>query len=233
MTVPDPIRANVPGSDAGGGDGRAARYGARVPDPRVLLAVRHGQSTWNADGRWQGQADPPLSPLGERQAAAAGATLGACAGVFASDLERARRTAAIIAAAVLAGGEAAVVTDARLRERHAGEWTGLTRAEIEARDPGALREGRRPPGFEADATLAARGLAALLNCARALPEGGTGVVVTHGGLIRSVVRALGGETDGVPNLGGRRLEFAGDRLVLGGDVLLLDATTEVTIPRQL
>jgi probable phosphoglycerate mutase len=215
------------------GDRRAGRYRARVPDPRVLLAVRHGQSTWNADGRWQGQADPPLSPLGEQQAVAAGATLGACDAVFASDLERARRTAEIVAAAVLPEGAAAVVTDARLRERHAGEWTGLTRREIEAGDPGALRDGRRPPGFEPDETLAARGLAALLDCARTLSAGGTGLVVTHGGLIRSVVRALGGETDAVPNLGGRRLELDDGGLVLAGEVLLLDATTEVTIPRQL
>jgi probable phosphoglycerate mutase len=199
----------------------------------VLLVVRHGQSTWNADGRWQGQADPPLSPLGEEQAAAAARTVGACDAVFASDLDRARRTAAIVAAVVLAGGEGAVVTDPRLRERHAGEWTGLTRGEIEARDPGALPAGRRPPGFEPDAVLADRGLAALLDCARELPAGGTALVVTHGGLIRSVVRLLGEEGDAVPNLGGRRLETAGDDLVLGPPVLLLDAATEVTIPRQL
>ena len=37
-------------------------------ESRRLLLVRHGQSVWNADGRWQGQADPPLSPLGEEQA---------------------------------------------------------------------------------------------------------------------------------------------------------------------
>jgi probable phosphoglycerate mutase len=211
----------------------AGRYGARVPDPRVLLVVRHGQSTWNADGRWQGQADPPLSPLGEEQAAAAARTLGACDAVYASDLERAHRTAGIVAAAVLAGGEGAVVTDPRLRERHAGEWTGLTRGEIEARDPGALADGRRPRGFEPDAVLAERGLAALRDCARALPAGGTALVVTHGGLIRSVVRVLGDEGEAVPNLGGRRLEADGAGLVLGGPVLLLDATTEVTIPRQL
>jgi probable phosphoglycerate mutase len=204
-----------------------------VPGPRVLLVVRHGQSTWNADGRWQGQADPPLSPLGEEQAAAASRTVGPCDAIFASDLERACRTAAIVAATVLPGGEGSVVTDPRLRERHAGDWTGLTRREIEERDPGALAAGRRPSGFEPDADLAARGLAALLDCARALAPGGTALVVTHGGLIRSVVRALGDEGEPVPNLGGRRLESTGAGLVLGAPVLLLDATTEVTIPRQL
>jgi broad specificity phosphatase PhoE len=219
--------------ERGGPDVPAGRYRARVPGPRVLLVVRHGQSTWNADGRWQGQADPPLSPLGEEQAAAAARTVGACDAVFASDLERARRTAAIVAAGVLAGGEGALVTDPRLRERDAGEWTGLTRHEIEARDPGALAAGRRPPGFEPDAVLAERGLAALLDCVGTLRAGGTALVVTHGGLIRSVVRALGEDGEAVPNLGGRRVEAAGNGLVLGGPVLLLDAATEVTIPRQL
>ena len=58
---------------------------------RILLLVRHGQSTWNADGRWQGQADPPLSPLGERQAAAAAPrSLDARRRGVGSDLERAR-----------------------------------------------------------------------------------------------------------------------------------------------
>ena len=42
---------------------------------RILL-VRHGESTWNADGRWQGQADPPLSDLGRSQAAEAAAKVG-------------------------------------------------------------------------------------------------------------------------------------------------------------
>ena len=64
---------------------------------RVLL-IRHGQSTWNADGRWQGWADPSLSPEGRTQAEAAAVALGAAgeqfAGVVSSDLARARETAA-------------------------------------------------------------------------------------------------------------------------------------------
>ncbi|HZP28849.1 MAG TPA: histidine phosphatase family protein [Acidimicrobiia bacterium] len=204
-----------------------------MPSPRALLVVRHGQSTWNADGRWQGQADPPLSALGEQQAAAAGRTLHGCDAVFSSDLERAVRTAEIIATSVLADGRTGVVCDPRLRERDAGEWTGLTRREIEARDPGALRDGRRPPGFEPDDRLAARALAALAECAATLPGGATALVVTHGGVIRSVERALGGPGEVVPNLGGRRLLAEAGGLVLGETVLLLDAATEVTIPRQL
>src|SRR6187551_2407785 len=112
---------------------------------RILL-VRHGQSTWNADGRWQGQADPPLSELGIAQAEAAARVLDGVGTIWSSDLERAHHTASILAAAL----GLAVVPDARLREREAGEWTGLTRAEIDEQYPGAIAERRRPPGFEAD-----------------------------------------------------------------------------------
>src|SRR5690606_29768822 len=118
----------------------------------------HGQSAWNADGRWQGHADPPLTDLGRAQAGAAAAAVGAVDVVVASDLQRARTTAEIIAAAL---GLGRVEVDARFRERAAGEWTGLTRAEIEARWPGWLEDGRRPPGFELDADIIERVLGGL------------------------------------------------------------------------
>ncbi|MEY2406219.1 MAG: glucosyl-3-phosphoglycerate phosphatase, partial [Acidimicrobiaceae bacterium] len=85
--------------------------------PVRILLVRHGQSEWNALGRWQGQADPPLSDLGRLQAHAAAHALGAVGAVFASDLVRAAETAAIIAAEL---GVGPVVIDADLRERDAG-----------------------------------------------------------------------------------------------------------------
>src|SRR5829696_1601221 len=93
-----------------------------------LLLVRHAQSEWNADGRWQGWADPPLSGLGRRQSATAADALGWPDAIVASDLERARETAAIIAAA---GGPGAFEVEPALRERDLGDFTGLTRAEIE------------------------------------------------------------------------------------------------------
>ena len=64
---------------------------------RVLL-IRHGQSEWNADGRWQGQADSPLSDLGRLQAAEASRAVGAVDAVWASDLQRAVGTATLNAA---------------------------------------------------------------------------------------------------------------------------------------
>jgi probable phosphoglycerate mutase len=118
----------------------------RIPT-RVLL-VRHGQSTWNADGRWQGQADPPLSALGEQQAREAAARLRDVDALWASDLDRARRTATILGDALGLG----VRVDARLRERHAGPWQGLTREQIEAEWPGHLTTNRRPADYETNTT---------------------------------------------------------------------------------
>ena len=101
---------------------------------RVLL-IRHGQSEWNADGRWQGQADPPLTDLGRHQALHAARNLGTVDAIVASDLQRASETALIIAEAL---GVGPVVLEPGLRERDAGEWSGLTRAEIERDWPGYL-----------------------------------------------------------------------------------------------
>ena len=194
-----------------------------------ILVVRHGQSTWNADGRWQGQADPPLSELGIAQAEAAARGVDGVEVIWASDLERARHTASILAAA--RGLE--VVADPRLREREAGEWTGLTRAEIEERYPGALAERRRPPGFEVDDVLVVRALGALQDLAATL-AGRTAIAVTHGGVILAVERHHGEERSPVANLEGRWIEVgrAGE-FALGDRQILFDPeSVEVTTPGQ-
>ena len=202
---------------------------------RILL-VRHGQSTWNADGRWQGRADPPLSDLGRRQAEVAGDTLAelGIARVVASPLVRAHETATIIGTAL----GLPVEPDARLQERDAGEWTGKTRDEIEAGWPGFLAGGERPAGFETDDILHERALAAIGDVATRAEE--PVVVISHGGLIRVVERALGSEPHSVPNLGGldiHRLDgvdVAGDaRLALAGRLVLIDAAAvTVTAPPE-
>jgi probable phosphoglycerate mutase len=202
-----------------------------------LLLVRHGQSTWNAEGRWQGRSDPPLSELGERQAADVLVVLQARSAngmrvdrIWASPLVRARRTAEIVGAGL--GLEVAI--DERLQEVDAGEWTGLTRAEIEQRWPGYLEAQSRPPGFEDREHLAARALAALGEIGAAEPDR-TVLVVTHGGVIGAVERHLGAPWDRTPNLGGREVVHDGSgELVLGERFLLLDPDdVEVTTPRQL
>ena len=198
--------------------------------PRRLLLVRHGESTWNAVSRWQGQADPPLSPFGERQAEDAGARLAeiaTIAAVWTSNLVRARRTGDLIAKHL---GIAEVREEPRLRERDVGAWSGLTRDEIEERWPGYLAARRSPPDFEGDDELLARTRAGL---AAAVDGSGTGdvLVVTHGGVIRTIERSLGAIPERLPNLGGRWL-VAGTPadLSLGERVVLLEPD-EVTVPR--
>ena len=193
---------------------------------RILL-VRHGQSEWNADGRWQGQADPPLSELGQEQAVAAVQALGMLDAIYASDLIRAHHTAELVAAPLGAD----VVVEPRLRERSAGEWEGRTRAEIDDGWPGFLESGRRPAGYEPDDSVLERVLAALDVIAAA--HDGDVLVVTHGGVVRVVERHLGGDAEGlIPNLGGLWLEHDGARLRLGDRVVLVDEA-QVTRPQQL
>jgi probable phosphoglycerate mutase len=212
-----------------------------------VLIARHGQSEWNAQGRWQGQADPPLSPLGELQAAHAASRLSGIDVVVASDLERARRTACIIAESL---GVDDVRTDPAFRERHAGEWQGLTREEIERQWPGYLADRRRPPGFESDEALLARTDAGL----RRIVDDHTGrrvLVVSHGGVIYRWEEVLGAAVERIPNLGGRwfhlrptgsasppeRHDGVADHVALGrfalGDRVVLVRDDEVTVPSQL
>ena len=194
-----------------------------------LLLVRHGQSVWNAEGRWQGQADPPLSDLGERQAEAAVAAIGPVEAVVTSDLVRASRTAEILGAAL----SLPVEVEPGFRERDAGEWSGLTRAEIEEAWPGYLTDHRRPPGYELDEPLVERVLEAIERTSLSHPRRSV-LVVTHGGVIRSLERHLGDDNPPVPNLGGRWVERAGADVRLGDRVLLIDPDdVAVTVPGQI
>ena len=165
-----------------------------------LLVVRHGQSVWNAERRWQGRADPPLSELGRRQAAAA--EPGDVDLVVTSPLSRAHETAVILAGST---GAPLAEVHADLQEREAGEWTGMTRAEIARRYPGAPRDGRRPPGYEPDDAVRARVEHRLRDVA-SRHRGRTVLVVTHGGVIGVAAAMIDvaavDEVVPVPNLGG-------------------------------
>jgi len=113
-----------------------------------FLLIRHGESTWNAAGRWQGQGDPSLSPRGREQAARLAAELAdeGIEKIVASDLARASETAAILGNALGLAPE----RDERLRELDVGCWTGLTRGEIEDLDRARLEHFERG-GLEARA----------------------------------------------------------------------------------
>lgn len=218
---------------------------------RVLL-LRHGQSEWNADGRWQGQADPALTELGRHQAMHASRAIGAVDAIVASDLQRATETAVIIAGQ---HGVGPVLTDPDLRERHAGEWQGLTRADIEREWPGYLGppppvEGsgdptsvgtpaselgsaqRRPPGWEPDESVLARAVAALIRVHDLAPDGEV-LVVTHGGLIYALERELGAGFVRLPNLGGRWVDVGPEGPVRLGDRVVLVDPDELTVPSQI
>jgi len=194
------------------------------PPPTRLLVVRHGQSEWNATGRWQGHADIALDRTGELQAAEAAEVLGIFDAVWASDLARAHRTAQIIA---MMTGVGPVRTDPRLRETDVGPWEGLTRHEVEREWPGFLAERRRPDGFEAYEDAAARLIEALLEIAADHP-GGEVLVISHGGVIRAARRALGADAPHLPNLSGSWFETRAGRLVAGESVRLLVEEQDVS-----
>jgi broad specificity phosphatase PhoE len=173
----------------------------RIP----ILVLRHGQSEWNSIRRWQGTADSPLTELGRQQAGATAALLAALRlefpAIWTSDLRRASETAAIIARRL---GLGEPIVDARLREAHAGEWEGLTPEEIELRWPGWLEAHHRPTTFEPYSAVLARASEALSEvAARARDlDPPAGLVVAHSGVVRSLIRHLGGIDTRIPNLGG-------------------------------
>src|SRR5690554_8019652 len=106
---------------------------------KIILA-RHGETEWNAAGRYQGQADIPLSPVGEAQARALGERLRDLPvdRAVASPLGRARRTAEL----ALGGRSGLLTTDAGLMEIAHGTWEGLLAIEIAERDPDRSEERR-------------------------------------------------------------------------------------------
>jgi glucosyl-3-phosphoglycerate phosphatase len=150
------------------------------------LLVRHGESEWNAAGRLQGQADPPLSALGRHQAAHMAARLvdEPIDAIVASDLLRAFDTAGALAAAI----GLPVLAREDLREVDLGSWTGTSRDQIEAGDPDAWRRWRVEgiegwQGGERYADAIGR-VAAAVHSIAVEWEGRTVVAVTHGGCIR-------------------------------------------------
>jgi glucosyl-3-phosphoglycerate phosphatase len=162
-----------------------------VAVPRVLV-WRHGRTAWNAEGRFQGQLDPPLDQVGRDQAARSGAQLAALLPpegtvVVSSDLQRAAATAAALVP--LLGVPLRV--DPRLRELDLGSWQGLTRQEVAERHPGQYADwvAGRPVlgrGSEEPDEVAHRALAALGD----VPAAEVVVLVTHGGTGLRLIEAL-------------------------------------------
>jgi broad specificity phosphatase PhoE len=153
----------------------------------VLLLARHGETDWTHEKRWQGHADPPLNERGRAQARALAGTLGDVRldAIYSSDLLRASQTATMVAE----GRAIEVRLDPELRENDFGDWTGLTRDEVERRFPhGSLlrRSGRKGwGGGESYEDMADRIVRAVDRIAATHPEELV-LVVTHNGPIRAV-----------------------------------------------
>jgi broad specificity phosphatase PhoE len=167
--------------------------GSRPPD-RLLVLVRHGATSWNAEGRFTTRTDVELSAEGARQAAEAGRDLAALpiARVICSPLRRARATGEAIAA--LAPASPPVTIDDRLREIDAGPFEGLTGAEIEAGPLAADFHRWRsetdpawPDGTETYGSAVARARSFFADV-RDLP--GTTMAATHGSLARVLITAV-------------------------------------------
>jgi probable phosphoglycerate mutase len=186
---------------------------------RTLFCARHGETDWNALGRFQGHTDIALNEVGRAQARALAERLRGerVAAVVSSDLSRARETGEIVAA--LLGAPFAYV-DVDLRERHMGAFEGLTRTECSARFPAAwtawLADPRNAPaGGESHVALAARVSAAAYRAVeRFATDDASVLVVSHGGAMRALVISVGEPTPApIPNAEALRFELDGGRLV--------------------
>ena len=175
---------------------------------RTLWLVRHGESTWNAQGLIQGQADgPTLTEKGRQQSAEAALRLRdvAIGAIYTSDLERARETAAFVGSALGLG----VRCHGALRERCFGVFEGRSLTSLDSIDSGirgdrVVDASARPEGGESLDELYER-VGRFVDWLGDQPHGGDVAVVTHGGTIRAL-RAYGAGTpmrelewDVVPN----------------------------------
>lgn len=154
--------------------------------PRLIL-WRHGQTAWNATGRFQGQTDIELDETGIAQAIAAAPRVAAYQPdvIVSSDLLRASQTADELAKITGLGVE----LDPRLRERHFGPWQGLTSEEIGERFPEQFTRWRSvldldDPSIERQEVLGERVADALREVAQRVGDG-TAVLVMHGGSVRA------------------------------------------------
>ena len=163
---------------------------------RILLA-RHGETPWNAEGRYQGQEDIPLSPVGEAQARALGQRLQDTRidRAVASPLSRAKRTAELALGEARAG---ALQVDAGFLEIAHGEWEGLLASDIAARDGQRLQAWREQPdtvqmpGGESLQQVLDRAWAALQRACNGLDDDATVLLVAHDAVNRVLLcRILG------------------------------------------
>jgi broad specificity phosphatase PhoE len=189
--------------------------------PVRILLVRHGETVFNVDGRWQGQADSPLTERGRAQAAELARALADedITAVYSSDLGRAAETAVEVASLQ----QLEVKRETRLREIDVGEWTGKHRDEINAAYPGGLKAwATRPSAFQLPSgeSIHQAQTRALAFFGDRMPShlGETIVVISHGAVCQTIlVSAMGGTVDdlwlkeGIDNCQISRLEWTAER----------------------
>lgn len=161
-------------------------------DETLVYLVRHGQTAWNQERRFQGHTNIGLSALGIRQASDAGRWLAArghdYAAVYTSDLSRARQTAAEIGSHITLRPQ----VSHELREIHCGEWQGHLSSEVETKWPGELERWQndsdyyRIPGGESVSDVQVR----VMNYYRSIVCGHRGqavVLVSHGVALSALI----------------------------------------------
>lgn len=161
-----------------------------------LFLIRHGETDWNVEGRWQGHADVPLNAWGRQQALRMARNLAqrGLIAIYSSDLARARQTAEILAQTV----GLPVFLDRRLREIDQGDWEGLLVTEIQARyamlfqkrcqDPWNIA----PPGGESGLQVQTRVLAVINDILYTHPQGNI-AVVSHGFALALIIAHYRGQ----------------------------------------
>jgi broad specificity phosphatase PhoE len=206
-----------------------------MPERQALLLIRHGESTANASGIWQGQMEFPLSGEGRWQAHRLGGALARWPfdAIYSSPLGRAFETAEIIVQETNFPGT--VVPIEGLTERHGGILQGRSWIEQEARNPELAKRFLGLPeearwtlvGAETDEEVLARFEKAISEIRARHTSGARIVVVSHGGVMRVFLRARFGPevlpgTERAPNASITRIEWSAD----GKPRLLELASTE-------
>ena len=192
-----------------------------------IFLVRHGETAWNRELRFQGQIDVPLNDLGLTQAHRLADRLRVewhsgfdkPLRLFSSDLQRAHQTAAALGQAL----DLPVTTHAPLREQHFGLFEGLLSADIQRAHADVWQRWLQfdadfaiPGGGESTRTFHARVSQAVRGLAQAHADH-TLVIVTHGGVLDMLWRSAqalpldGPRTCDIPNVGLNRMRWLGEQ----------------------
>lgn len=154
----------------------------------TILLIRHGQTDWNAQSRWQGHLDIPLNETGQAQARALARRLAGwpIRAIYSSDLQRAAMTAVTLANAL----NQQPIFDPLWRERDVGDFAGLTSLEAQEKYPDVWAQKKNglltPPNGEDWQSLRKRAVAAFERVA-ARHVGEMVAVVSHGGTLANVI----------------------------------------------